>query len=132
MAARPTIGEIRSVSDGEFLCFVFTPAPWLRARMGLAASELAPLELCRVREFLVRQETVLTGHSQLVEDLGAALHLCFGRMLERDGRFRGPGPMVCRSCGCHDGRACVTSAGPCYWVEPGLCSACRKPVPEEA
>ena len=30
----------------------------------------------------------------------------------------------CRVCGCVDLRACVTAAGPCYWVEPDLCSAC--------
>lgn len=30
----------------------------------------------------------------------------------------------CRGCGCTDFKACVTESGPCYWVEPGLCSGC--------
>lgn len=34
------------------------------------------------------------------------------------------GMSTCRVCGCTDSRACVTADGPCYWVEPGLCSAC--------
>lgn len=29
----------------------------------------------------------------------------------------------CRICGCTALRACVTANGPCYWVEPDLCSA---------
>ena len=32
---------------------------------------------------------------------------------------------ICRICGCVDERACVTSEGPCSWMEPDLCSACR-------
>lgn len=30
----------------------------------------------------------------------------------------------CRVCGCDDNHACVTSKGPCRWVESDLCSAC--------
>jgi len=30
----------------------------------------------------------------------------------------------CRVCGCTDERACETPAGPCFWVEPDLCSGC--------
>lgn len=30
----------------------------------------------------------------------------------------------CRVCGCDDYHACVTSKGPCFWVEDDLCSAC--------
>ncbi len=37
---------------------------------------------------------------------------------------------ICRVCGCTNDRACVTPDGPCYWVEPDLCSACaaRPPI----
>ncbi len=38
------------------------------------------------------------------------------------------GPRACRLCGCTDDRACMTEAGPCWWVEADLCSAC---TPEE-
>src|SRR5690349_5772136 len=31
---------------------------------------------------------------------------------------------TCRVCGCTEDKACLTTAGPCWWVEPGLCSAC--------
>jgi len=36
---------------------------------------------------------------------------------------------MCRVCGCTQMDACETPAGPCFWVEPDLCSACvgRKP-----
>ena len=30
----------------------------------------------------------------------------------------------CRECGCVEWMACQTAEGPCYWVEPDLCSAC--------
>lgn len=30
----------------------------------------------------------------------------------------------CRRCGCVEEMACQTCEGPCYWVEPDLCSAC--------
>lgn len=30
---------------------------------------------------------------------------------------------TCRICGCTEGRACLTAAGPCHWIEPSLCSA---------
>jgi hypothetical protein len=30
----------------------------------------------------------------------------------------------CRVCSCVETRACITFNGPCYWVEPGLCSGC--------
>jgi len=33
-------------------------------------------------------------------------------------------PRKCRICGCTDNRACMSSRGPCYWVEPDLCSGC--------
>lgn len=29
---------------------------------------------------------------------------------------------ICRVCGCTEDRACPPPAGPCAWVEPGLCS----------
>lgn len=31
---------------------------------------------------------------------------------------------ICEVCGCTEDRACLTTAGPCHWVRPGLCSAC--------
>jgi hypothetical protein len=31
---------------------------------------------------------------------------------------------ACRTCGCTDNNACMTDDGPCWWVEPDLCSAC--------
>jgi hypothetical protein len=34
-----------------------------------------------------------------------------------------PGKPNCRQCGCWDEHACP---GGCYWVEPGLCSACHE------
>ena len=37
-------------------------------------------------------------------------------------------PRTCRVCGCTDDKACLPPGGPCHWVEPDLCSACR---PEE-
>jgi Protein of unknown function (DUF3102) len=40
-------------------------------------------------------------------------------------------PQACRVCGCteDDCRGCIEKTGePCWWVEPGLCSACHKPV----
>lgn len=30
----------------------------------------------------------------------------------------------CRVCGCTEINACPGAFGGCYWVEPGLCSAC--------
>lgn len=35
--------------------------------------------------------------------------------------------VVCRSCGCSEFDACVTSGIACHWTEPGLCSACAGP-----
>lgn len=38
------------------------------------------------------------------------------------------GEGVCRICGCSDQNACVTEAGPCWWLdelEMNLCSACE-------
>lgn len=32
----------------------------------------------------------------------------------------------CRVCGCTDDKACHTEDGPCHWVEPDLCSACKE------
>jgi hypothetical protein len=32
---------------------------------------------------------------------------------------------ICRECGCTEDLACMTDDGPCHWVEPGLCSACK-------
>ncbi len=40
------------------------------------------------------------------------------------------GEGVCRKCGCTDSdcSGCIERTGsPCYWVEPGLCSACTTP-----
>jgi hypothetical protein len=31
---------------------------------------------------------------------------------------------ACRVCGCTDDNACITAAGPCWWVGPSLCSGC--------
>jgi hypothetical protein len=43
-----------------------------------------------------------------------------------------PDPIkACRVCGCTDDRACMTTAGPCYWVEDDLCSACSEKVPRK-
>ena len=33
--------------------------------------------------------------------------------------------MACRGCGCTDDDACMTLAGPCYWTDGDLCSACK-------
>lgn len=33
-------------------------------------------------------------------------------------------PGRCRICGCMEFSACMTEDGPCYWVEPDLCSGC--------
>lgn len=30
---------------------------------------------------------------------------------------------ACRFCGCTDARACITTKGPCRWVEADICSA---------
>lgn len=35
----------------------------------------------------------------------------------------------CRVCGCTDNKACTTADGPCYWIEPDLCSACTESLP---
>ena len=39
--------------------------------------------------------------------------------------------MICEGCGCSQSRPCMDdeTGEPCFWVEPGLCSAC---APEEA
>ena len=34
------------------------------------------------------------------------------------------GPQRCRVCGCTETTPCNTPEGPCFWVEPDLCSAC--------
>ena len=34
------------------------------------------------------------------------------------------GVQKCRRCGCTETTPCMTTDGPCYWVEPDLCSAC--------
>lgn len=43
---------------------------------------------------------------------------------------------TCRVCGCDDEHACIGFFGPCYWVEPDLCSECaqltEEPIEEEA
>lgn len=37
----------------------------------------------------------------------------------------------CRACGCHDWSACYGElTGPCWWVEPDLCSACAGLQPD--
>ena len=35
--------------------------------------------------------------------------------------------MECRVCGCTEQRGCITLAGPCHRIRPGLCSACVCP-----
>jgi hypothetical protein len=33
---------------------------------------------------------------------------------------------TCRQCGCTDNQACIDDwLGPCWWVEPDLCSHCE-------
>lgn len=32
--------------------------------------------------------------------------------------------MKCKTCGCHDGHACQTNLGPCFWIDENFCSAC--------
>jgi hypothetical protein len=39
---------------------------------------------------------------------------------------------ICRICGCTEDRACAPPAGPCAWVEPGLCSNPACVAAEEA
>lgn len=43
----------------------------------------------------------------------------------RQGLFDVPWVPTCRICGCTDDHACP---GGCYWVEPDLCSACRRAI----
>jgi hypothetical protein len=33
-------------------------------------------------------------------------------------------PRTCKGCGCTDERGCRTPMGSCFWVRPGVCSAC--------
>lgn len=46
----------------------------------------------------------------------------------RDDNGRG----ACRICGCTESQSCMTTQGPCYWInlprhgQPGLCSACTR------
>lgn len=43
--------------------------------------------------------------------------------------------MICRKCGCTDAdcSGCIQRTGaPCYWIKPGLCSACVPPQPAKA
>ncbi|MBX3488888.1 GNAT family N-acetyltransferase [Parvibaculum sp.] len=35
-----------------------------------------------------------------------------------------PGMRRCRVCGCTQNKACVTPAGPCWWIAADLCSGC--------
>lgn len=45
--------------------------------------------------------------------------------LLRTADYLHPSGGVCDKCGCSDFDACVTdTGGACYWVAPGLCSAC--------
>lgn len=38
------------------------------------------------------------------------------------------GGRACRVCGCTQERACVDQVhGPCWWIEPDLCSHCGEP-----
>lgn len=38
-------------------------------------------------------------------------------------------PGTCRVCGCTQDRACyLEKFGPCWWVEPNLCSYCAEPA----
>lgn len=37
-------------------------------------------------------------------------------------------PRACEVCGCTDEEACTAGRGPCWWVRPGLCSACAAVV----
>lgn len=41
--------------------------------------------------------------------------------LARQLRFYAGLETACRRCGCSESKACLCG---CYWVEPGLCSAC--------
>ncbi len=38
---------------------------------------------------------------------------------------------ICKVCGCTEDNACMTPDGPCYWVEPDLCSTCAADEAEE-
>jgi len=45
--------------------------------------------------------------------------------------------MICEVCGCSEARSCLEeqpdgSEGPCFWVAPGLCSACEPEAREAA
>lgn len=40
-----------------------------------------------------------------------------------------PSLPACRVCGCTDDHACIDDVvGPCWWVEPDLCSHCAEPA----
>lgn len=39
---------------------------------------------------------------------------------------------VCLACGCTEHDACITTAGPCGWATPDLCSACAAPAQPES
>jgi hypothetical protein len=41
------------------------------------------------------------------------------------GGWLDPRPRSCRVCGCTDRFGCPPPRGPCSWIEPDLCSACR-------
>lgn len=45
---------------------------------------------------------------------------------ERELLETAPPSGICRGCGCTDGAACMTAAGPCRWVDATrtLCSGC--------
>ena len=71
---------------------------------------------------------------ELLADMAAklaALQSGLDRLLGPD-RQEGDFPIAgtCRSCGCTDLQACPAEDGPCYWVEPSLCSACVDPAGE--
>ena len=34
--------------------------------------------------------------------------------------------LSCRICGCTQTEPCLTDLGPCFWIEPGLCSRCAR------
>jgi hypothetical protein len=39
-----------------------------------------------------------------------------------------PAPRRCRVCGCTENHACITPAGPRWWIASDLCSGCAEEV----
>ena len=75
---------------------------------------------------LVRLKRLVQEPGKGRDDPARGAHLPALRRRPRQARLGGLG-MRCRVCGCTETSPCITSQGPCTWVEPGLCNACWDP-----